>query len=137
MLTSAHFFVLLCEFFINEQTLITLRLLNMFLFLYSEVSVNFMVCILHNTILIFMYYALGCSSWIMYRCTEDTGFHHQYSCSLEVKQLPQFGQLCNCVVIQFSLNGCCPQQTLFNISAFYIPWIQYNSHIFPQYDTQM
>jgi len=91
------------------------------MFLYSEVSVNFAVCILHNTILIFMYYALGCSSWITYKCKEDTGFHHQQSCSLEVKRLTQFGQLCNCVVIQFSLNGCCPQQTLFNISTFYIP----------------
>jgi len=83
MLTLANFLVLLCKFFINERARITSRLLKMFL--YSEVSVNLMVCILHNTILIFMYYALGCSSWTMYKCKEDAGFHHQYSCSLEVK----------------------------------------------------
>jgi len=121
MLTLANFLVLLCKFFINKRAWITSRLLKMFL--YSEVSVNSMVCILHNTILIFMYYAPGYSSWIMYKCKEDTGFHHKYSYSLEVKWLTQFGQLCNCVVIQFSLNGCCPQQTLFNVSAFYIPWL--------------
>jgi len=134
-LTLAHFLVLLCEFFINEWIWITLRLLKMFL--YSEVCVNFMVRILHNTILISMYYALGRSSWIMYKCKGDTGLHHQYSGSLEVKWLTRFGQLCNCTVIQFSWNGCCPQQTLFSVSAFYIPWTLYNSHIFPQYDTQM
>jgi len=55
------------------------------MFLYSEVCVNFMVRILHNTILISMYYALGRSSWIMYKCKGDTGLHHQYSGSLEVK----------------------------------------------------
>jgi hypothetical protein len=105
----------LCEFFVNKQTQITLRLLKMFL--HSELSANFMACILHNTILIFMYYAFGCGSWIMYKCKKDTGFHHQYLCSLEVKWLTQFGQLCNCVVIHFSLNGYCPQQTLFNVTC--------------------